>query len=97
MVNQTGSPARNLEIKIILARLDQEPALAPGGALAGYAGNGTARGLADWQARGRYASGWEMLTSQDTPKPSTHMPNSSPQTCFCSGIVMDPLAASWSK
>jgi len=24
-----------------------------------------------------------MLTSQDTPNSSVHMPNSSPQTCFC--------------
>ena len=42
-------------------------------------------------------SGWPMLTSQGTPNPSTHMPNSSPQTCFCSGIIVLPLADSFSQ
>jgi hypothetical protein len=44
-----------------------------------------------------YAVGWEMFTSQEVPNPSTHMPNSSPQTCFCMGIVVVPLADSFSK
>ena len=44
-----------------------------------------------------YAGGWEMLTSQEVPNLSTHMPNSSPQTCFCSGMVVTPPAASCSK
>ena len=44
-----------------------------------------------------YACGCEMLTSQEMPNLSTHMPNSSPQTCFCSGISVTPPAASCSK
>jgi hypothetical protein len=36
--------------------------------------------------------GWLTLTIHDTPNLSTHMPNSSPQTCVCMGIVMVPPA-----
>jgi hypothetical protein len=65
------------------------------GGLAGW----RAGGLAGWRAGGlageRYA--WVMSTSQETPYRSTHMPNSSPQTCFCIGIVAVPPADSFSK
>jgi hypothetical protein len=43
---------------------------------------------------GRYACGWLTLTSQVMPNWSTTMPNSSPQGCFCIGIVVFPLADS---
>jgi hypothetical protein len=46
---------------------------------------------------GRYACGWLMLTSQVMPNSSTTMPNSSPQGCFCIGIVVFPPAASFSQ
>ena len=44
-----------------------------------------------------YAWGGLMFTSQETPNLSTHMPNSSPQTCFCIGMVAVPLADSLSQ
>ena len=47
--------------------------------------------------RRRYDSGWPMLTSQETPNWSAHMPNSSPQTCLASGIVTVPPADSLPK
>ena len=40
---------------------------------------------------------WEMLTSQGTPNWSVIMPNSSPQACFCSGMVTVPPADSFSQ
>ncbi len=50
-----------------------------------------------YDAPNGYACGWEMLISQGTPNWSTHMPNSSPQTCFCSGMVVVPPADSLSQ
>ena len=44
-----------------------------------------------------YVCGWAMLTSQETPNRSVHMPNSSPQTCFCSGMIVVPAADSFSQ
>ena len=44
-----------------------------------------------------YDCGWLMLTSQATPNWSTHMPNSSPHTCFCIGMVTVPPAQSLSQ
>jgi hypothetical protein len=49
------------------------------------------------KARTGYSCGWLMFTSQETPNPSTHMPNSSPQACFCIGMVAVPLADSFSQ
>ena len=50
-----------------------------------------------YDAPSGYACGWEMLTSQGTPNWSTHMPNSSPQDCFCSGMVVVPPADSFAQ
>ena len=44
-----------------------------------------------------YACGWEILTSQGTPNLSVSIPNSSPQTCFCNGIVTVPPSESFSQ
>lgn len=44
-----------------------------------------------------YACGWLMLTSQVMPNLSTTMPNSSPQACFCMGIVVLPPVDSFSQ
>ncbi len=45
----------------------------------------------------RYACGDMMSTSHGTPNWSTHMPNSSPQACLSSGMVVVPLADSFSQ
>jgi hypothetical protein len=42
-----------------------------------------------------YACWPAMLTIQPTPNWSVHMPNSSPQTCFSSGMVTVPLPESF--
>lgn len=40
---------------------------------------------------------WAMLTIQPMPNRSTHMPNSSPHTCFSSGTVTVPPSLSFSQ
>jgi thiamine biosynthesis lipoprotein len=40
---------------------------------------------------------WLMFTNQFTPKRSVHMPNSSPHTCFSSGIPTVPPSHSFSQ
>jgi hypothetical protein len=56
-------------------------------------------GCAASAARGvqRYVAACVMLTIQEIPNRSTHMPKTSPHICFSNGIVTEPVAESFSQ